>query len=143
MENQANRDQDQEVSEVNVIPLADVCLVLVIIIMLISPMTLQSMIQVQAAQAVAQRMGKQKVPEKPLFVDVTPAGFSLNNTALGTEYELYRALQRELSTKIDKTVLITAADNVRYENVVRVLDLIKQSGAQSLSLVPRKKGLPS
>jgi biopolymer transport protein ExbD len=43
----------ETLNEVNVIPLADVCLTLVIIIMVISPMVMQSMIQVQASQAVA------------------------------------------------------------------------------------------
>lgn len=132
-------DNNEEVSEVNVIPLADVCLVLVIIILLISPMALQSMIQVQASQAYAHKFKPSELPEKPIFVDITKKGFSVNNVAFGTEYELFRRVQRELSSKNDKTVLISAADNVRYENVVRVLDIIKQSGAVSLSLVPRKK----
>jgi biopolymer transport protein ExbD len=39
----------------------------------------------------------------------------------------------------DRVVLISSAADVRYEHVVRVLDIIKQSGAKSLSLVPRKK----
>ncbi|MFN0118218.1 MAG: ExbD/TolR family protein [Elusimicrobiota bacterium] len=133
---------EEPVSEVNIVPLADVTLVLLILLMVISPMALQSMIQVQASQAVASRT-KQAVSEKPLFVDVTTTGFTVNNNIVSTEYELFRSLQKMLAGKSDKTVLISSAADVPYENVVKVLDLVKQSGAISLSLVPRKMDTPS
>jgi biopolymer transport protein ExbD len=57
---------------------------------------------------------------------------------ISTEYELFRALQKNLAMRSDKTVLISAEPAVVYQNVVRVLDLVRQSGAVSLSLVPRK-----
>jgi biopolymer transport protein ExbD len=137
---QKSSDNDTEINEVNVVPLADVTLVLLIMLMLLSPMALQSMIQVQAAQAVATK-SKSSITEKPIFVDVTSAGFTVNSQTVSTEYDLYRMLQKALSQKKDKTVLISSAADVRYENVVKVLDLVKQSGAMSLSLVPRKKDL--
>jgi biopolymer transport protein ExbD len=113
-------------------------LTLVIIIMVISPMVMQSMIQVQASQAVAGKF-KGSVNEKPLFVDITAKGTTLNNKAMPTEYDLYRALQQRLTGMKERTVLVSSAQDVRYEHVVRVLDIVKQSGALSLSLVPRKK----
>lgn len=133
-----NTDEGAEVSEINITPLADVTLVLLIVLMLLSPLAMQSMIQVQAAQAVATR-SKTAVTEKPLFVDITSAGFTVNNQSVPTEYELFRTLQRNLVGKHDKTVLVSSEAEVKYENVVRVLDLVRQSGATSLSLVPRKK----
>ena len=132
-------DNAAEIAEVNVIPLADICLVLVIIIMLISPLALQSMIQVQAAQAVAHRPEKSSHQEPPLFVDITVKGFTVNNNTVSSEYELFNSVRRSLAVKEDKTVLISSQPQVKYEQVVRVLDIIKQSGAKSLSLVPRKK----
>lgn len=128
----------ETLAEVNVIPLADVCLTLVIIIMVISPMVMQSMIQVQASQAVS-APSHMKAQEKPLFLDITVKGFTLNDQPLANEYELFRVLQKNLASMRDKTVLISSARDVQYDNVVRVLDLVKQSGAKSLSLVPRKK----
>lgn len=129
------------ISEVNVIPLADVTLVLLIMIMVLSPMSLQSMIQIQAAQAVASK-SRDAIREKPVFVDITTKGFTVNSRLIPTEYELFRTLQKLMSFKKDKTVLISSAPNVKYENVVRVLDVVKQSGAVSLSLVPRKQEAP-
>ena len=135
---QANHEVEIAEPEINVTPLADVTLVLLIIIMVLSPMALQSMIQVQAAQAVATSVEK-RIQEKPLFVDISGAGFKLNNQMMASEYDLFRALQRNLIGKSDRTVLISSAPDVQYEKVVRILDLVRQSGAVSLSLVPRKK----
>lgn len=133
----STNQEEEGISEVNIVPLADVTLVLLIMIMLLSPMVLQSMIQVQAAQAVATK-SKDLVREKPLFVDIRSDGFALNNTVLASEYDLYRTLQRQMKPRKDKTVLVSSQAEVPYQNVVRILDLVRQSGATSLSLVPRK-----
>lgn len=133
-----NNDELSEVTEINVTPLADVTLVLLILLMVLSPMALQSLIQVQAAQAVAVPQ-RQSIQEKPIFVDITPTGFTINNKPVATEYELFRALQINLLGKQDKTVLVSSERTVLYQNVVRVLDLVRQSGAVSLSLVPHKE----
>jgi biopolymer transport protein ExbD len=132
--------EQEEITDINVTPLADVTLVLLIILMIISPMALQSMIQVQASQAVATH-SENLFQEKPLFVDITTSGFTVNNQPVATEYELFRVLQRNISRKTDKTVLVSSHPDVQYQNVVRILDLVKQSGAASLSLVPRKRDL--
>lgn len=139
MQNSANQPDDAEVTEVNVVPLADVTLVLLIMLMLLSPMAMQSMIQVQAAQAVATK-SRPNISEKPIFVDIHKNGFTVNSKEVPTEYELFRVLQRNIVGRNDKTVLISSQADVPYQNVVRVLDLVRQSGAVSLSLVPRRDG---
>ena len=133
----SNEFSGGEISEVNITPLADVSLTLVIMMMVIAPMVFQSMIEVKASHAVATKT-KARVEEKPLYVDITPKGFTLNSKAIETEYELFRLLQKSLVRKKDRTVLITSDKSVPYENVIRILDLVKQSGASNLSLVPRK-----
>ncbi len=130
--------EDDTLAEVNIIPLADVCLTLVIIIMVISPMIMQSMIQVQPSQAV-EAPSSVTPGEKPIFIDINRDGFRVNGNLISTEYDLLRTLQRNLISMRDKTILITSADDVVYQSVIRVLDIAKQSGAKSLSLVPRKK----
>lgn len=134
----ANTEEEAELNEVNVIPLADVCLTLVIIIMVVSPMMLQAMIQVQPSQAVATAR-KDMVAERPLFVDVANGGFTLNGKRIGSEEDLYRQLSRQLLRMTERTVLISAAAEVPYAQVVRILDVVRQSGARSLSLVPRRE----
>lgn len=140
MRKRRNREfeQGEEVSEVNVTPLADVSLTLVIMMMVISPMIFQSMIEVKSAQAVATGH-EARENEKPLFIDITKNGFTVNTKKVGTEYQLMRVLQRQLSRNAARPVLITSAPEVEYQNVIRILDLVKQTGGNNLSLVPRKK----
>lgn len=139
MQSSANQDTEAEITEVNVVPLADVTLVLLILLMLLSPMAMQSMIQVQAAQAVATN-SQPTISEKPIFVDIQKNGFTVNGKEIATEYDLFRVIQRNVVGKRDRTVLISSQPDVKYQNVVRVLDLVRQSGAVSLSLVPRNDG---
>lgn len=127
-----------ELSEVNVTPLADVSLTLVIMMMVMAPMVFQSLMQVKPAQAVATKKNE-RVVEKPIFVDITKKGFTVNNNKIETEYALFRTLQNNLARKKDRTVLVSSESDVKYELVVRVLDIVKQSGASSLALVPRRK----
>jgi biopolymer transport protein ExbD len=57
--------KSEEISEINVVPLADISLVLLIILMLITPMVMQSMIKIAssgAATAVAVKDAEKKNP---------------------------------------------------------------------------------
>ncbi len=128
----------KELAEVNITPLGDISLTLIIILMVISPMILQSMIKVHSSRAVeARRVEKEK--EKPLFVRLTNEAIYLNTEKMGSEEELSLRLAKELENKRDKAVMITANREVRHGKVVHILDLSRQSGAMKLSLVKRAK----
>ena len=62
-------DPDEALSEVNVIPLADLSLVLLIILMVLSPMAAQTLFHITAAQAnKAQSQQELTTPETPVIV---------------------------------------------------------------------------
>ncbi len=131
------KGEAEEISEVNVVPLADVSLVLLIILMLITPMVMQSMIKVFAAKGAVAVESDLTVKEKPLFLEVRPDAFVLNTNPLKTERDLLAHLRGELTRKDDRTVIITAAKNVSHGRMVTALDIAKQAGAEKLSLVKR------
>jgi biopolymer transport protein ExbD len=127
-----------DISEINIVPLADLSLVLLIVLMIISPMIMQSMIKVYASgAAVAAAAEEKKEQEKPLFIQIKKNGFLLNTKALDSEDSLFIHLKGELSRKTDKTVMITVDKGVTHGTVVHVLDLTKQAGADKLSLIKR------
>lgn len=128
----------QEVCEINVVPLADISLVLLIILMLITPMVMQSMIQVSAPRGAVAAKAEEVSQEKPLFVEVRPDGYLLN-TKLLPAAELDVILRGELSRKSDRTVLFTAAPGVKHGQMVTGLDIAKQAGAVKLSLLKRAR----
>lgn len=128
----------EELAEINVTPLGDVSLTLIIILMVISPMIMQSMIKVHSSKAVKSTQAE-KAKEKPLFVRITKEAIYLNTEKMGSEEELSLRLIKELENKSDKAVMITADKEVTHGKVVHILDLSRQSGAVKLSLVKRVK----
>jgi biopolymer transport protein ExbD len=133
------KGEGDEISEINVVPLADISLVLLIILMLITPMVMQSMIKVASSGSAVAAREEQVVREKPLFVEVRPEGFFLNQNKMDSAFQLQRTLAGELSHKTDRTVIVTAGAGVKHGSVVTALDMAKQAGADKLSLVKRAK----
>lgn len=133
------KGEGDEISEINVVPLADISLVLLIVLMLITPMVMQSMIKISASASAKAVKVADAEHEKPLIVEVRPEGYWLNQNKMESAVELQRFLAGELSRKNDRTVIITAAKGVRHGMVVTALDMSKQAGAEKLSLIKRAK----
>lgn len=131
------KGEAEEISEVNVVPLADVSLVLLIILMLITPMVMQSMIKVFASRGAVAVEADRTVKEKPLFLEVRPDAYVLNTNPLTSEQLLLANLRGELSRKDDRTVIVTAAKGVTHGRMVTALDIAKQAGAEKLSLIKK------
>src|SRR5438445_9770856 len=126
-------ESGEPLNEVNVIPLADLSLVLLIILMVLSPMIMQSMIKVQATRASAIKSLDEKPPEPPLILLINPNGIFLNTVKMNTDMDLAAKLAQALGEREDKTVLITADPAVIHGRVVQVLDLVKQQGAEKIA----------
>lgn len=118
---------------INVTPLIDVLLVLLIIFMAISP--------------VKPHKYETKVPEKPkdkqpvedlaLVVSVShERGYLLNQTRAETLGDLNSLLHKALDGRPAdrKTVFIKGAPTLRYNEVAQVLDTVKESGAGPIGL---------
>ena len=129
----------EALSEVNVIPLADLSLVLLIILMVISPMIMQSMIKVVATRATASR-AKPQEKEPPLIVLLNADGSIILNTVKMTDLDLAAALAQAFGNRQDKSVLMTVDSRAMHGRFVQVLDLIKQQGADKISLLKKAGG---
>jgi len=136
--NSVEKGSPTELAEVNVTPLGDLSLTLIVIIMIISPMIMQSMIKVHSSKAV-KSVEVEEVKEKPLFVQITRGEIYLNTEKVGSEEEFSVRLAKELESKKDKAVMVTADKEVLHGRVVHILDLSRQSGAVKLALLKRVK----
>lgn len=123
-------------SEINVTPLADVMLVLLIIVMLIAPL-------LQAGVVVALPEASNTV-EKPdndaqtvLHVDAN-GRFYVDNVPT-EEGQLMAAVQRALDRKFERIVLIKADEQARYAEVMEVLDRLQRAGIEDIGLVTERK----
>jgi biopolymer transport protein ExbD len=123
-------------SEINITPLTDVILVLLIIFMITAPLIFQSGIKVKLPGAVTTDVS----PEKNVKIDITADGkIYLMNQEMKIE-QLVIPLKALMSVSPNRIVIINADKDVAHGVVVSVLDAARQSGAEKLfeSTEPKK-----
>jgi len=119
-------------SDINVTPLCDVMLVLLIIMMLVAPM-LQQGIQVTLPKA-------DNTTEKPETADQTVIAIGAGgdiylNAKPVTESELARRVNEVLENKLEKIVIIRADVDVSYSAVMAAMDQLRQAGIEDIGLI--------
>jgi biopolymer transport protein ExbD len=123
-------------SEINITPLADVMLVLLIIVMLIAPL-LQKGVDVTLPEA-ANTSDKPENDSQTVLA-VTADGRFYVESVQTTEAELLSALQAELERKFEKIVLIKADQDAQYADVMAVLDRLQRAGIEDIGLITERK----
>jgi biopolymer transport protein ExbD len=138
------------VAEINVTPMVDVMLVLLIIFIVITPML---------SKGISVDMAKTKNPitmqaadkEDAVLVAISRDG----RTYLGTDQlapdQLPGRVKDLLTNKLDKTVYVRSDARARYERVVEVVDNLRSAGVESLGLLTEElqpdakggKGVPA
>lgn len=119
------------IAEINMIPLIDVSLILLIIFMVITPFLVQSQIQVSLPKA---STGTKGADQDVLKVQLAANG---EMTVDGRRVK-FSSLDRELTLRLaksrDKTVLVEADKSVPVERVVTVFDSAKRLGAGKIGI---------
>ncbi|MCM2267633.1 MAG: biopolymer transporter ExbD [Elusimicrobiales bacterium] len=119
------------IAEINMIPLIDVSLILLIIFMVITPFLVQSQIQVSLPKAATGvKGGEDNVIKVQLGADgeITVDGKPVKLPRLENELIL------RFAKAYKKTVLVEADKSVPVERVVRVLDAAKKLGAGKVGI---------
>jgi len=126
-------------SDINVTPLVDVMLVLLIIMMLVAPL-LQQGVPVKLPTAA-------NTTDKPETQDQTVLAIGRNkelyvNAKPVTEAELATRINEILENKKEKIVLIKADEEVEYGAVMAAMDSLRQAGVEDIGLVTERKLKP-
>lgn len=129
---QGQRD-DEPITDINVTPLVDVSLVLVIIFMAIAPFAIQAGIKVLESKAKAS-VGKVSADDN-VAVRLSRDGRTEVNGKAVEPSQVFKALSEALFASKDKMVILTADDENKVGQVVEVLDHAKQAGAQKLAIM--------
>lgn len=128
-----NETEDSPIADINVTPLVDVCLVLVIIFMVTANFVMQGGINLTQSAAGA-ATGKQSTEENVKIIITRDNKIMVNGRTI-----LRNNLALELKVRIakskDKLVTIVADKTNRVDTVVDVLDLARQCGAVKLSML--------
>ena len=124
------------VSQINITPLADVMLVLLIIVMLIAPL-LQKGINVTLPEAANTADKADNDAQTVLHVD-TDGRFYVDNAPIESS-QLLPAIQRALDRKLERIVLIKADVDAQYGEVMAVLDQLQRAGIEDIGLITERK----
>jgi len=123
-------------SQINVTPLADVMLVLLIIVMLIAPL-LQAGVIVALPEASNTVEKADNDAQTVLHVDAS-GRFYVDNIPTD-EGQLMASVQRALDRKSERIVLIKADSNARYGEVMEVMDRLQRAGIEDIALITERR----
>ncbi len=134
------RSKRRLMNEINVVPYIDVMLVLLIIFMITAPL-------IQPSQVELPEIGKAAAPPiEPLEVTITANGNLTLRDRAGANKEqpvnrdqLVKLIKVNQAQHVDQPVVIAADKNVRYEEVIRVMDMLQQQQIRKIGLLTKSK----
>jgi biopolymer transport protein TolR len=117
-------------NQINVVPYIDVTLVLLVIFMVTAPMTNPGVVDLPK---VGQALKQPQLPPVVLTIKLNNK-IELENKAMARD-ELLLAVRQALSKSPERSVVIAADKNVKYDDVISVMDLLKQNKVDKVGLL--------
>ncbi|MFZ4402947.1 MAG: ExbD/TolR family protein [Pseudobdellovibrionaceae bacterium] len=128
-------DDNESLSEINVVPLVDIILVVLIIFMVTAPMFIKPSINVNLPKAAS---GDKTTPSV-LNISLTKDGrINLNGQFVGEEAVKEKALS-EVQKNPEVQAIISADKDVSHGQVVGILDIVKSAGVKKFAISIDKK----
>ena len=134
---QTGKELEGALSEINVTPLVDVMLVLLIIFMIVAP-KLTSGVKVNLPKVEAAPV---KISSNEVIISVTSDGGLYVGKKVVSLDELPGVLREQMQTNSKNNVYLKAGENVRYGTVAEVMARVKAAGISGLGIItepPRK-----
>lgn len=125
------------VAEINVVPYIDVMLVLLVVFMITAPMLMQG-VDVELPQAPSEALPEND--DEPILVSITEDGSLFmdlldDGNVAGTAEEVADIIGKVLAEQPDTSVLVWGDKNVAYGEVVGLMTLLQNAGAERVGLV--------
>lgn len=128
--------EDELIAEINVTPLVDVALVLVIIFMVVAPFLSQILKPLTLPNASRTAMSEQNTIKVSLFPD--------NTMAVGAQLvpinELAQKIKDEMANGKPPWVILRAGAEIPHGDVMRIMKIIKETGAQRVAFAANPGG---
>jgi len=124
-------------ADINVTPLVDVMLVLLIIVMLIAPM-LQNQVQVQMPEAGNTKDKPDTSDQTVVHVDQHSKLF-VNGKEFATQGEAVARLQEVMERVADKTVYLKGDKRAPYGAIMNMMDALRKAGIETVGLITEKR----
>lgn len=131
-----DKSRDGLNSEINITPLADVMLVLLIIVMLIAPL-LQAGVTLTLPEA-------SNTADKPdndnnTVVAVTSDGRYYVDNMQTPPADLLAAIDAALNRKVERILLVKGDTNAQYSAVMELMDQLQRAGIENVGLITERE----
>jgi len=135
-----SRDPDDDlITDINVTPLVDVVLVLLIILMVTATAIVSAQhIRMELPQAAT---GEQQQEQETLAVSIDKDGHLFLNAAPMSLEALRAGVRREKAAHPDLRAVIAADGRVSHAQVVRIIDVLRQEGVTRFAINVRPEDL--
>jgi len=130
-----NLNKSSTLSDINVTPLVDVMLVLLIIFMVTAPLLETKNQSINLNLPKVKTGQKANINETAIIVSIDKQGVIYLNDSEIQQLNLKKKLEILFSNRSKKEIFLKADSLIPYGNVMRVMDLIRSSGIKKISMV--------
>jgi biopolymer transport protein TolR len=123
-----------QMSAPNVIPMADIMLVLLIIFMVVTPM-LSKGLSVELAKVNNPSDMPDADKDDAVIVGISASGDVFIGSAKSDVSQIADQVRDRISNKLDKTVFVKSDGRAKYGDVVKVVDEIRSAGVDNVGLI--------
>jgi biopolymer transport protein TolR len=130
--------KDGPVSEMNVIPLIDILLVLIIIFMVITPTTPRGLEALVPQPNPNQAQPQQELIAKTVVVQVLAGGALKINEEPQTWESLGPRIEEIFKQRAEKVAFVKGDDSIIFGEVARAIDIMRSNGVDKVGLITAK-----
>ena len=123
-----------QMSAPNVIPMADIMLVLLIIFMVVTPM-LSKGLSVELAKVNNPSDMPDADKDDAIIVGISASGDVYLGSTKSDVTQIADQVRDRISNKLDKTVFVKSDGRTKYGDVVKVVDEIRSAGVDNVGLI--------